>query len=121
MARVETVAARLALPQPMRRMPSRVRALAALVPLSSDVPLIGIYNNAGAVADYFLSVLYPTEGAGNLALYRTAAINFLNSSNSGVSDGTTQFTGLLNSGSDYDTRVRGMVAMLMTFKRFNEQ
>ena len=25
-------------------------ALAALVPLSSDVPLIGIYNNAGAVA-----------------------------------------------------------------------
>jgi tetratricopeptide (TPR) repeat protein len=26
------------------------RALAALVPLSSDVPLIGIYNNAGAVA-----------------------------------------------------------------------
>jgi tetratricopeptide (TPR) repeat protein len=26
------------------------RALAALVPLSSDVPLIGVYNNAGAVA-----------------------------------------------------------------------
>ena len=26
------------------------RAMAALVPLSSDVPLIGIYNNAGAVA-----------------------------------------------------------------------
>ena len=26
------------------------RALAAIVPLSSDMPLIGIYNNAGAVA-----------------------------------------------------------------------
>ena len=25
-------------------------ALAAIVPLSSDVPLIGIYNNAGAIA-----------------------------------------------------------------------
>ncbi|MBI3853723.1 MAG: DUF1800 family protein [Verrucomicrobia bacterium] len=74
------------------------------------------WGNAGDVADYFLSILYPGEGAGNLLLYRTAAINFLNTAD----DGTTPSaftTGL----SSYDTRVRGMVSMLMTFQRFQEQ
>lgn len=79
------------------------------------------WNNAGVVVDYFLGILYPNEGAGNLALYRAAAINFLNSNDSGVSNAGTQFAALVNTDTSYDTRVRGMVALLMTFKRFNEQ
>ena len=88
--------------------------------LKSTLPS-GSWNNAGAVADFFLPLLYPTEGTGNLALYRAAAIDFLNSNDSGVSNASTQFNILLNTDATYNTRVRGMVAMLMTFKRFNEQ
>lgn len=79
------------------------------------------WNNAGAVADFFLGLLYPNEGAGNLALYRAAAIDFLNSNDSGVTNASTQFSLLANTATTYDTRVRGMVALLMAFKRFNEQ
>ncbi len=79
------------------------------------------WNNAGAVADYFLSILFPTEGAGNLLLYRAAAINFLNSDDAGGSNASTQFNLQANTGTTYDTRVRGMVSLLLTLKRFNEQ
>src|SRR6185295_9772144 len=34
------------------------------------------WNDAAAVADYFLGILLPGEGKANLDLYRTAAINF---------------------------------------------
>jgi hypothetical protein len=88
--------------------------------LKSRLPA-GSWNNAGDVADFFLGLLYPTEGAGNLALYRAAAIEFLNSNDSGVTSASTQFSILSNTATIYNTRVRGMVAMLMTFKRFNEQ
>jgi uncharacterized protein (DUF1800 family) len=76
----------------------------------------GNWGNAGAVADYFLSILYPGEGTANLALYRTAAINYLNTADDGVTPSAFS-TGL----STYENRVRGMVAMLMTFHRFQEQ
>jgi hypothetical protein len=88
--------------------------------LKSRLPA-GSWNNSGAVADFFLGLLYPNEGAGNLALYRAAAIDFLDSNDSGVANASTQFSILSNTTTAYDTRVRGMVAMLMTFKRFNEQ
>jgi hypothetical protein len=81
----------------------------------------GSWNSAGAVADYFLGILFPGEGQGNLSLYRAAAINFLNSDDAGASSASTQFTAQSNTGTTYDTRVRGMVAMLMTFPRFQEQ
>jgi len=71
--------------------------------------------------DYFLGTLYPAEGAGNLMLYRTAGINFLNSDDAGNSSAGTQFNVLGNTTGTYETRVRGMVAMLMTFQRFQEQ
>jgi uncharacterized protein (DUF1800 family) len=77
------------------------------------------WNNAGNVADYFLGILYPGEGQGNLALYRTAAVNFLNVADDGVT--SSPFVNLGNTTSTYDTRVRGMAAMLMTFQRFHEQ
>jgi hypothetical protein len=88
--------------------------------LKSTLPA-GSWNSAGAVADFFLTLLYPNEGAGNLLLYRTAAIDFLNSNDSGITSASTQFNILSNTTTTYDTRVRGMVALLMTFKRFNEQ
>jgi hypothetical protein len=79
----------------------------------------GSWDNAGAVADYFLNLLYPAEGTANLALYRTAAINFLNTGDNGST--ASDFSTLGNTTTPYDTRVRGMVAMLMTSARFQEQ
>lgn len=79
----------------------------------------GSWDNAGAVADYFLGILYPGEGAGNLALYRTAALNYLNTADNGTT--SSPFNLLGNTTTNYDTRVRGMVALLMAFQRFQEQ
>ena len=79
----------------------------------------GSWNNAATVADYFLSILYPGEGKANLDQYRTAAINFLNTDDGGVT--VSLFSGVGNTSATYDTRVRGMVSMLMTFQRFQEQ
>ena len=79
-------------------------------------------RDAGAVADYFLDLLFPSEGKANLAVYRTAAINFLNTADNGTT--ASAFSGLTVSsvaGAVYDTRVRGMVSMLMTSHRFQEQ
>lgn len=77
------------------------------------------YNDAGTVADYFLSILYPGEGKANLDALRTVAINFLNTADNGVTP--SPFSGLSNTSTGYDTRVRGMVSMLMTLPRFQEQ
>jgi uncharacterized protein (DUF1800 family) len=77
------------------------------------------WNNAEVVADYFLGILYPGEGTANLGLYRASAVNFLNLADNGTTP--SLFSSLAASSSTYDTRVRGMVAMLMTFQRFQEQ
>lgn len=82
----------------------------------------GSLLNAGDVADFFLSILFPAEGKANRDLYRTAAINYLND---GSADGTAPpyppFSALFVNSPTYDLRVRGMVAMLMGFQRFEEQ
>jgi uncharacterized protein (DUF1800 family) len=77
------------------------------------------WNDAGAVADYFLGILLPGEGKANLDLYRTAAINFLNTADNGTT--ASSFATLGNTTTTYDTRVRGMVAAIMTSQRFHEQ
>ena len=80
--------------------------------------------NAGAVADLFLGYLYPGEGAVNLDLYRAAAIAFLDDGSSDPTPSTLKFSQLTVSStatSAYDLRLRGMVAMLMTLQRFQEQ
>ncbi len=83
----------------------------------------GVWNNAGAVADYFLSILYPGEGAGNLAFARVAAIDFLNQGSADTSSTyrNSLFASVPNTHGSYDERVRGMVAMLMAMQRFQEQ
>jgi hypothetical protein len=76
------------------------------------------WNNAGAVADYFLDLLFCGEGKANLDLYRKSALDFLDTADNGA---PSPFSALVNTSATYDTRVRGMVAMLMTFQRFHEQ
>jgi len=77
------------------------------------------WANDGAVADYFLSILFPGEGKANLDLYRQSAILFLNTADNGVT--ASAFSTAANTPATYDTRVRGMVSMLMTLQRFQEQ
>jgi hypothetical protein len=76
------------------------------------------WANAGDVSDYFLGILYPGEGKANLDLYRSLAITFLNQADNGTANA---FNLLATTSATYDTRVRGMVAMLMTLQRFQEQ
>ena len=77
------------------------------------------WNNATAVADYFVGILFPAEGRANLDLYRNAAVTFLNTDDAGTA--SSPFSGLGNTTTPYDTRVRGMVSLLMTTQRFQEQ
>lgn len=75
-------------------------------------------GDAGAVADYFLSLLFPAEGQANLATYKAIAVNFLNTDDDGRA---ASLAGLTPGSSAYDLRVRGAVAMLLTTQRFQEQ
>ena len=83
--------------------------------LKANLPSLS-WGNAGDVTDYLLGILYPAEGAANLKLYGDAGVAFLNTGNDGIA--SSPFTSGL---SDYDTRVRGLVSMLMTLQRFQEQ
>ena len=74
-------------------------------------------NNAAAVVDFFLGLLYPGEGAGNTGRDRQAAIDYLNLDEAGTT--TSAFSGL--SGTAYDGRVRSMVGFLMSLPLFQEQ
>jgi uncharacterized protein (DUF1800 family) len=76
------------------------------------------WSDANAVVDFFLGLLYPGEGRANLDLDRQAAIDFLNSDDSGAPN-SSPFNQL--SGTAYDGRVRSMVGLLMCFPRFQEQ
>jgi uncharacterized protein (DUF1800 family) len=79
----------------------------------------GSWDDASAVADFFLRILFPGEGRANLDAYKAVAVNFLNTSDNGSS--SSPFASLGNSTTAYDTRVRAMVGMLMTLPRFQEQ
>ncbi|PAW89896.1 MAG: hypothetical protein B9S33_02420 [Pedosphaera sp. Tous-C6FEB] len=91
--------------------------------LFTRLPVLADQQDAAKVADVFLGLLFPGEGAANLSLYRTAAINFLNTADDGVtaSSFAALTPGTTTGNNTYDTRVRGMVAMLMTMQRFQEQ
>jgi uncharacterized protein (DUF1800 family) len=71
------------------------------------------WNDPAAVVDYFISILYPGEGAANLAEDRAAAIQFLNTNDAGQPSPFSFAT--------QDGRVRGMVALLMCLPRYQEQ
>ncbi len=81
-------------------------------------------SDAGAVADFFLGILFPAEGAANLAPFRKLAIDFLNSAESLNVSGqmvNSPFRNLQPSSTAYDTRIRALVSWLMTSQRFQEQ
>lgn len=86
--------------------------------LKSKLPA-SAWKDANAVASYFIGILFPAEGQANVDEYRAQAVAFLNTANDGVA--SSPFTGLADTSSNYDLRVRGMIAMLMTFQRFQEQ
>ncbi|MBI3881038.1 MAG: DUF1800 family protein [Verrucomicrobia bacterium] len=76
-------------------------------------------QNVLAIANLFVDNLFLGEGKQNLDLYRTAAVNFLNSNASGAQDA---YGPRADYGSEsHDERLRGMIAMLMSLPRFQEQ
>ncbi len=77
-------------------------------------------KDAGAVVDVFMKYLFIGEGAGNLSQDRQAAIAFLNSNDTGISD-SSKFSTLDPNSAVYDARVRGMVSFLLSLPRFQEQ
>jgi uncharacterized protein (DUF1800 family) len=90
--------------------------------LQLRLPDISDQRDAGKVADLFLGFLFPGEGRAGLDEYQRVAVNFLNMDDAG--SGSSLFAGLTPNnvaGQPYDTRVRGMVAMLMSLQRFHEQ
>ena len=90
--------------------------------LQLRLPVLADQKDAGKVADLFLGFLFPGEGHAGLSEYKRVAVNFLNTDDAGSA--SSPFAGLTPSnvaGQPYDTRVRGMVAMLMSLQRFHEQ
>ena len=79
----------------------------------------GQLTDPNAVAGYFLSILFPAEGTANLAAYRAVAVSYLNSGLDGQT--ATPFSQLSPNRSEYDARVRGMVSLLLSTQRFQEQ
>jgi uncharacterized protein (DUF1800 family) len=76
-------------------------------------------RSAEAVVDYFLDLLFPGEGRANLTVYRSVGVDFLNTSDNGVT--VSPFETLVPGSRDYDGRIRGLVALLMATPRFQEQ
>jgi uncharacterized protein (DUF1800 family) len=79
----------------------------------------GQLNDANAVAAYFTGLLFPAEGTANLAEFRELAVRFLDTADNGTT--ASPFNALAVGTTNYDLRVRGMVALLMSTQRFHEQ
>ncbi|MDB6039521.1 MAG: hypothetical protein JWM99_3362 [Verrucomicrobiales bacterium] len=77
------------------------------------------WNDAIAVSGFFIQLLWPGEGRANLELYQEDAVKYLNTADDGIA--SSPFDLLANTTANYDSRVRGMVGMLMTLQRFEEQ
>lgn len=97
---------------------SGASACAPVTLLKQTLPAAS-WKDAGAVVDFFLGLVLPGEGRANLDLYRTELIRYLNTADDGVT--ASGFSGLADTSTAYDIRVRGMVAMLLSSPRFQEQ
>ena len=87
--------------------------------LQLRLPAAADRSDAGKVSDLFLGLLYPGEGRASLSAYRTVAIDYLNTADDGVA--SSSFNNLTVGSGSYDTRIRGMVGMLLSLQRFQEQ
>jgi hypothetical protein len=81
----------------------------------------GSTSNDANVVDFILGILFPGEGTANLGAYRAAALKYLNTDDFGNPSPFGSLTVSRTPGSTYDNRLRGMVAMLLTLPRFQEQ
>ena len=79
----------------------------------------GANRSAETVTDCLLGLLFPSEGAANLGEYRALGIRFLNTTDNGTT--ASDFATLVPGTKDYDTRVRGLTALLLSSPRFQEQ
>jgi uncharacterized protein (DUF1800 family) len=90
--------------------------------LQLRLPANADQRDPNKVTDVFLRLLYPGEGQASLDEYHRIGVDFLNTNDSGTGGSTfASLTPSATAGSAYDTRVRGMVAMLMSLQRFHEQ
>jgi hypothetical protein len=90
--------------------------------LELRLPGIADRRDPGKVTDMFLGLIYPGEGRASLDAYRNLAVAYLNTADDGVT--TSPFADLTPtsiSNTAYDTRLRGMVALLLSLQRFHEQ
>ena len=92
-----------------------VRLLQLRLPSGTD------QRDAGKVADLFLGLLWPGEGRAGLDAYKMLAVEFLNTDDTGAPSAFNLLTPSNVANQPYDTRVRGMVALLLSLQRFNEQ
>ena len=79
----------------------------------------GAHRSAEAVTDCLLGLLFPSEGKANLGEYRMLGIRFLNTADNGTT--ASDFSALTPGTKDYDGRVRGLAALLLSSPRFQEQ
>jgi uncharacterized protein (DUF1800 family) len=93
-----------------------VRLLQLRLPNTAD------QTNATKVADLFLGLLFPGEGRASLEGYRNVALDYLNTDDTGTNSSPFMNLPVSNTaGSSYDTRVRGLLTLLMSLQRFQEQ
>ena len=92
-----------------------VRLLQLRLPSGTD------QRDAGKVVDLFLGLLWPGEGRAGLDAYKSLAVEFLNTSDTGSPSPFNLLTPSNVANQPYDTRVRGMAALLLSLQRFNEQ
>jgi uncharacterized protein (DUF1800 family) len=76
-------------------------------------------TSAEAVTDYFLDLLFPSEGRANLSQLRKVGIEFLNTADNGST--ASAFSTLVPGSRNYDGRVRGLAALFLSVPRFQEQ
>jgi uncharacterized protein (DUF1800 family) len=78
------------------------------------------WTDAAAVTDFFLAHLFAGEGWPNFAAERAAAIDLLNSDDTGV-PGSAPFALAVPGSANYDLRIRSLVGLLLAGPRFHEQ
>ena len=75
-----------------------------------------MWTNAAAVADFFIDLLYPAEGTGNLDADREECIRLLNSDTNGAPDSAP-----LALDATYDGKIRSAAGLLLANPKFHEQ
>ncbi|HRI13455.1 MAG TPA: DUF1800 family protein [Verrucomicrobiota bacterium] len=87
--------------------------------LQKRIPSAPGLRDPTVVAHALVGLLFPAEGTANLAKYREVAVNFLNTADDGIA--ASPFANLAPGTPTYDQRVRGLIGLLLSTQRFQEQ